>query len=197
MMFRHCSMDELLELRDGRGTDTSRGHVAACDACRVELERLHQQRAALKALSGGQAPRDRWPAVREAFLAERRAARRRMVGWSGLAAAAVVLLAVGVSTVGPPAGVNGQAALDSLIDRSQQLDLTLQEVGGRRRVMDGLTALTIAELEDRVALVDSVIDRARTVPAGSYDMRDLFQQRVTLMEALVTSHVQQVSYVGF
>jgi len=197
MMFRHCSMDELLELRDGRGTAASRGHLAACDACRAELERLHQRRAALKALSGVPVPRDRWPAVRDAYVAERRAGRWRLAGWSGLAAAAVAIAALGVGSAVSNGTLGEQTMLDSLRERSQQLDYTLQEVGTRRRVMDGLTALTIAELEDRVAVVDSAIERAGVVPVGTHDIRDLWHERVTLMEALVTSHVQRVSYVGF
>lgn len=196
-MFRHCTMDELLDVRDGRGTGACRRHVAECEPCRVELERLHQRRAALKALSNVGPPRDRWPAVREAYRAERRAARQRFTAWSGLAAAAVVLLVWGLGVAGPGSSVADGVSLDSLMQRSERLDDALREVGTRRRVMDGLTALTIVELEDRVAAVDSAIGLARSASVPATEMQDLWHQRVNLMEALVTSHVQRVSYVGF
>lgn len=196
-MFRHCTMDELLEVRDGRGTDACRRHVAECEPCRVELERLHQRRAALKALSHVTPPRDRWPAVREAYRAERRAGRRHVAAWSGLAAAAVILLVLGLGVAGPGPSVADRVSLDSLMQRSERLDDALREVGARRRVMDGLTALTIVELEDRVGMIDSALELTRRGRGGPYETRDLWQQRVDLMEALVTSHVQRVSYVGF
>jgi hypothetical protein len=197
-MFRHCTMDELLELRDGRGTEASRRHVTTCGACGHELERLHQRRAALKALPSLPAPRGRWAAIRDGYVTERRAARRRWAAWTGLAAAAAVLLVAGVALVGPRlVPGDDRAALDSLVLRSEQLDLTLQQVGAQRRVMDGLTALTIAELEDRVWAVDSAIGSARTTSLPQTELRDLWSRRVNLMEVLVTSHVQSVSYVGF
>ena len=196
-MFRHCTMDELLELRDGRGSETVRGHVAACDACGRELDRLHQRRAALKALPSAVAPRDRWTAVRDAYVAERRDS-RRLVAWSSLGVAALILLVAGAGVLVPRLVPDAdRVVLDSLVRRSEQLDLTLQEVGGQRRVMDGLTALTIAELEDRVRAVDSAIGNAGTASLPEDDLRGLWYERVNLMEALVTSHVQRVSYVGF
>lgn len=194
-MLRHCTIDELLELRDGGGTDACRAHVAQCEACGAELERLYQRRAALKALSGMTPPRDRWPVVRDAVMAQRRRTRRWWTAGAGVVAAAVVALVVGVNAVSPVASGDPQAALDSLVQRSNELDQTLRVVSAERRVMDGLTALTIAELEDRVAAVDSALARGGTLPRD--EMQTLWHERVNLMQALVTSHVRRVSYVGF
>jgi hypothetical protein len=51
-MLRHCTIGELLDLRDGEGSAVARSHVDECDACRAELDRLHQ-RAAARPLARG------------------------------------------------------------------------------------------------------------------------------------------------
>src|SRR3989441_2992991 len=71
----HCTMDDVLALAAGEGSAWARQHVAGCAACRAELEALYQRVARLKALPARRPARDRWPAVRDAVLAERR--RRR------------------------------------------------------------------------------------------------------------------------
>src|SRR2546428_12260826 len=83
----HCTMDDLLALRAGEGSAWARQHAAGCAVCRAELEALYQRVAQLKALPVRRPARDRWPAVRDAVLAERRL-RRGRGGLSGLAAAA-------------------------------------------------------------------------------------------------------------
>src|SRR5260221_7857014 len=85
----HCTMDDLLALRAGEGSAWARSHAAACAACRAELEALYQRVAQLKALPARRPARDRWPAVRDVVLAERRR-RRERGGVSGLVAAAAL-----------------------------------------------------------------------------------------------------------
>ena len=85
----HCTMDDLLALRAGEGTTWARRHLEGCAVCRAEVEALYQRVAQLKALPARRPARDRWPAVREAVLAERRRRRERW-GVSGLAAAAAL-----------------------------------------------------------------------------------------------------------
>src|SRR2546426_8849857 len=68
----HCTMDDVLALAAGEGSAWARQHVAGCAACRAELEALYQRVARLKALPARRPARDRWPAVRDAVLAERR-----------------------------------------------------------------------------------------------------------------------------
>src|SRR2546422_10784660 len=85
----HCTMDNLLALRAGEGSAWARQHAAGCAACRAELEALYQRVAQLKALPARRPTRDRWPAVRDGVLAERRR-RRGRGGVSGFAAAAAV-----------------------------------------------------------------------------------------------------------
>jgi anti-sigma factor RsiW len=93
--------ERLVELIDGRLSAAEeasvREHLASCPVCQAELARLERGRAALKAVGGPVAP----PALGAAIAAaldreprDRPRARRRLaISW-GLAAAAVVLVAL-------------------------------------------------------------------------------------------------------
>ena len=196
-MLRHLTMSELIALRDNEGTAMAREHLSSCDICSTEFERLHQRVAALKSLPEFRPPRDRWDAVRSQVVGERRRT-RRWIGLSGVAAAAVVALAVGVSQI---ATRNAESAAEQqmvdLIAESQRLEGMLNTVGQDGRVMNGITAAAIADLEDRIALIDAGIFEAQSRRYTTTDMRGLWEQRVSLMGALVNTHVRQVGYVGF
>ncbi len=195
-MLRHCSIQELLEVRGGEGSYGARTHVDECAECREELDRLHQRVAALKALPTLSSPRDRWAVVRGAVVAE-----RRRVWWvrSGWAAAAAIALVLGATTVmrQPAAAPETAEEVQILVQQSQQFDELLRRVGAERRVLNGWTALVIVGLEDQVALLDSRIEAARAASAAYREMADLLRERVTLMDALVNTHVQRAAYVGF
>src|SRR2546427_10642577 len=68
----HCTMDDLLALRANEGSAWARRHLDECPACQTELEALYQRVARLKALPPLGPARDRWPAIRDAIVAERR-----------------------------------------------------------------------------------------------------------------------------
>jgi predicted anti-sigma-YlaC factor YlaD len=193
-------MGELLDARDGAGTGAAKAHLTACEACRAELDRLHQHAAALRALPALSAPRDRWPVVRAAMVDRRRRARWARSGWAALAAAAVL---VGIVTIkGPPDRPDRSDAataleLEALVQESRELEDLLHTYQPSGRVVSGLTAATIADLEDRIAVVDRGIERARAVSAEPAAVTDLWRERVTLMDQLVATHVRQVGYVGF
>src|SRR2546430_14973016 len=99
----HCTMDDLLALRANEGSAWARRHLDGCPACQTELEALYQRIARLKALPPLGPARDRWPAIRDAIVAERR---RRVRRWSGvgLAAAAAVARPVALAPVRPRPG---------------------------------------------------------------------------------------------
>ncbi|MDH3366937.1 MAG: hypothetical protein OEO17_03760 [Gemmatimonadota bacterium] len=197
-MLRHCTISELLEVRDGEGTATARAHVEQCEACGAELDRLHQRVAALRALPRHSPPRDRWPAVREAFVSARRRRRWSYTSWAGLAAAAGLVLFVGVNTPPRPAvAASAPEEIASLVEESQQLERVLHSYNRQGRVVNGVTAAAIAELEDRIAVVDVGIDRAQLQAAPHEAVADLWRRRVTLMDRLVNTHVQPVTYVGY
>lgn len=190
----HCTMDQLIALRDGEGSAWGRQHVAECGECQAELDALHQRIAGLRALPARHPSRDRWPVVREQLAAERRAMRRRSaVRWTGLAAAAV-LGAVLVSRSFGPAATPAYAADIALAkETSAALEEQLATWEGPGRVMSGREAAIAAELEDRIAVIDGAL------PAVSQEARllQLWQQRVELMRQLYTVRVTRAAYVAF
>jgi hypothetical protein len=198
-MYRHLTMTELLDLRDHEGTQAAERHVETCDGCAAEFERLHQRVAGLRALPALTPPRDRWTDVRETIESGRRRTVWRSTGIAGLAAAAMLALFVGVQslTVGAiDAEASAQVQLQQLMDESQRLEGLLFAVEQEPRVMSGMTAATIAGLEDRIAMVDEGIAQAagRSAPVT---VEQLWRERVTLMGTLVNTHVRNVAYVGY
>ena len=93
--------------------------------------------------------------------------------------------------------MGAELEIETLSDQSRHLESVLAEVGRQPRVVNGMTASVIADLEDRIAWVDAGLEQAQTVSATQREMADLWRQRVVLMNALVNAHVRQVGYEGF
>ena len=195
-MLRHCSIQELLEVRNGEGSVGAKIHVDECEECRDELDRLHQRVAALKALPSLNAPRDRWPLVRERIVAARQRLWWNRMGW---AAAAAIALALGANGLVPWPGAEPEpeVELQTLVERSAQLDRLLRTVEKRPRVVNGLTAVTIAGLEDRIIILDSRLSSARRVTISEAQLRELLRLRIFLMDALVNTRTKRTVNVGF
>lgn len=203
-MLRHCTMAELLEVRDREGSAVVRTHLDECAACRDELDRLHQRVASLKALPALRAPRDRWPGVRAMIVSYRRRQWNRRVTLAAVAAAAALAVAVGVPRIvqREPTGERSVSAvspidLKSLVGESRRLEEVLSLVNRNGRVIDGLTASAIADLEDRIALIDEGIEQATARQATTGQVATLWRQRLALMDVLVNVHIGQVAYEGF
>jgi len=196
-------MAELIAVRDTEGSVWARQHLDECPSCQHELDLLHRRVAALRTLGARRPPRDRWPEVRAGAERERRGARVRRARWGALAIAAGVVLAVGgralVIGTGSTSGDGSPAAaeLSTLMTQSQQLEAALRSYGPDGRVLNTRAAGVIADLEDRIALVDAGIAQAGTPDGASGDLVRLWRNRVELMDALVNAHVTRVSYVGF
>src|SRR5205809_3794964 len=151
----HCTMDDVLALAAGEGSAWARQHVAGCPACRAELEALYQRVAQLKALPVRRPARDRWPAVRNAVVAERRRRRERW-GVSGLAAAAVL---AGLLVFRPFWTKPVDAAeLARVKEQSATLEQQLQRYDPNGRVTSGRSAALAAALEDRIAVIDGELN---------------------------------------
>jgi len=189
----HCTMDDLLALRAGEASRWARQHVAACAACGAELEALYQRVAQLKAMPARHPARDRWPAVREAVLVERR--RRRWGVWSVAAAA----LVAGLLVFRPFAAHQLDAAE---LARVKQQSATLERALGRydpdARVTNGRSAALAALLEDRIAVIDGELARLGPpdTQARPAELVNLWRQRVDLMQQLMTVRVTRAAYVG-
>ena len=82
--------------------------------------------------------------------------------------------------------------------QSATLEEELQRYGPTGRVMSGRSAALVAELEDRIAVIDGEL--ARVGGSAAQERHDelvtLWHERVTLMQQLVDAHVTRVSYVG-
>lgn len=202
-MRKHCTMSELLALKDGEGTAWAREHLDGCGYCRRELELVHARVAALRALPAIRPPRDRWAVVREQAVRTRQVSMLRRAGWGMMALAASVALIVGVRERNPGGAGGAPMALEAeapelaeLVAQSRELEAALQEYGTDGRVLNARTAGIIADLETGIATVDAGIMEARA--RGSQDdLVDLWRSRVNLMDALVSAHVTRTAYVGF
>ena len=89
------------------------------------------------------------------------------------------------------------AELQTLVEQVEELDEALGTVRVRMRAVNGLTAWTIADLEDQISLLDSRIDMATQMSLSRQQVTNLWRERVALTDALVSTHVRQVSSVGF
>jgi hypothetical protein len=197
----HLSMETLVGLREAGlepGDAAAREHLDGCALCRGEVERLHQRVARLKALPALRPSRDRWPAVRDRWRAERRRHRARFAGLTGLAAAASVALAVGVSTLRQPESALAPAEIQQAMVRSRDLESALDRIDPESRMVDGRTAGIAQKLEDRIARVDRELEMAELMEQQSRDaeLLKLWRERVGLLDALVDVHVTRASYVG-
>ncbi len=196
----HLTMDALVGLREPGsepGQAAAREHLNQCGHCQAELQRLHQRVARLKALPTLRPGRDRWPETRARFKAERRRRRTRMVGFTGLAAAASVALALAVGDVSRPNEVTTDQ-LSQVMERSQVLESALNEFNPDARVLDGRTARIAGELEDRIARLDRELELTELQPqqATDGDLLKLWRERVGLLDALVDVHVTRASNAG-
>jgi len=228
-MLRHCSIQELIEVRNGEGSVGARTHVDECAECRDELDRLHQRVAALRALPSLNAPRDRWSVVRASIVAQRKRVWYVRTGWAAAAAIALALGANGLLTWPAATSDESESELQTLVDQSVQLDSQLVSVVSRPKVVNGLEAIAIVDLEDRIRVIDNRIglidvrvldaleanknrsDERQAVQeidarllralaekeAVEAQLRQLLQERVLLMDALVNTHNRRAVYVGF
>ncbi len=190
----HCTMDDLVAVRDGEGSVWARRHLEDCAACRAELDALYQRVAQLKALPALRPPRDRWDVVRGELLGTQQR-RRRVWGTMSLAAAAAV---AGLIVFGPWSGGNTlHAELSQAKQRCSTLESALQEYDADGRVVSGRSAALAAQLEDQIALLDGQLSQP---PAGTRtpeaQLVNLWKQRANLMQQLYQVRVTRVSYVG-
>ena len=195
-MLIHCTMDELLAIRDGEGSQAASRHLDECDDCSHELNLLHQRVAALKTMPTLNPPRDRWSVVRDEVLAGRAKKRRQFVGWLGAAAAASVMLTLGVGQLVVSAAREPDP-LAELVNEAQSLEQALRVFRPESRVMSGRVATAVAALEDRLFALEVRLGRAQQRRASREQVIRLWEERVGLMGALVEVRRAPVTYVGF
>ena len=194
----HADIEQLLSLRDGEAVPQEvRRHVRACRQCSDELERLDWLGQRLRGLPALEPRQKLWEGVAARVIDPP----RPRVAWGQWAAvAASCLIAVGLVMRGPgnepmPRGAGDSPPFAEIVPsapasipgvdyvaQSRQLEATLRALPAAPRVTRASTAGTIADLEDRIAMIDLKL----SYPGLSADgRRALWEQRVRLMQTLV------------
>lgn len=205
----HPALDELIALRDGTGSPEQAAHTASCPQCQEEVARLRALAEALRALPAQPPARDIWPSSREALR------RKRLQRWVRFAAAACFLIAgvAGAFWLVPggkvpwtaPAKPEAQAAkvppasaekpaLSKLISQSQLLEKVLEGYDSKSTVMSSRSAGAIADLQDRVALIDLQIGMAEDGSVPETRVAELWEYRVRLLASMVEIHSARGEY---
>ena len=207
----HATTEQLLSLRDGQPVEAgAAAHTAGCEQCRRELARLVRVRAQLQALPQLDPPVGAWRvAAADAAVAPAAGSATRWQWVAGIAASFVLgmALVIGIghredagpargtttdliaSTPAPASSVN-RVTTGELLETSRQLEAALRALPAAPRVTRASTALTIAELQDRIVDIDMRLNDQRLDPAME---RALWQQRVMLMDTLMQVRFAQLS----
>jgi hypothetical protein len=178
---RHPSLEELLAIDDGEDLPETLRHVEGCRSCRLRRRELEQRRNELRALPLHRPAEDQWPAIRARMIASRR--RRSLAG--GAAVAAVVAFALSSAALIQKRLPSAEPVeqLSELIQQSQRREEKLRLLGDPE-VMDIASAEAIVELEDQIALVDECIAEMGTGWEYRQPLAELWQTRITLLDAL-------------
>jgi hypothetical protein len=201
-MTAHLSMEQLVALRDGDrsepGLAEAQRHFSGCSRCQLELDRLHQRTARLRALPILVPAGNEFPAVQQRMAVERRQRHWRAAATFGLTAAAALVLTVIGRDLVHPTRLDAEQQLQTAMSKSAQLEQRLREWNSDQRVIDGQTAIVVIQLENRIADLDARLQVAakhlRSAPTA--EELKLWQQRVGLMNALVDVHLTNASSVG-
>jgi anti-sigma factor RsiW len=191
---RHGTSEELLAVRDGEGSAWAREHVAVCTACAAELERLDQVRAQLRALPSFTPPRDLWPGIRDVARRERR--RRRYSAWSGLVAAAAVVVLGFTVLHHSPTPAPEDVALQKAMAESAAMEQMFQSLHPDRRALSGQAAGVVADLEDQLSQVDAALNDTAAYRSNPVRVAGLWKQRAGLLSALVDVHQTRATVAG-
>lgn len=201
-MTAHLSMDQLIALRDDDRSEPGMGvalqHFAACGQCQLELERLHQRTARLRALPSLAPSTNEFPAV-HARITVARQRRARAAASIGLAIAATALFTVITRDILHPRRLDAEQLLQTTMSRSQQLEQELHAWNPDHRVINGRTAIVVIQLENRIADLDARIAATAKVEQPAIRIENeikLWQERVGLMNALVDVHFTKGANVG-
>ena len=199
----HLTMEQLLALREPGvepGTASQREHMEACEACRLEFERLEQRSARLRALPTLRPARDQWPRVAGRLNAVRRQRRIRWMTAGAMALAASLALALLVRRPAPARGDGGRS-------RNSRRCSSARGRWKRRSApttpMRGCStgAPAASRPISRIASPTwtggwNALNSPGHPALNGPDVMQLWQERVGLLDALVDVHVTRASNVG-
>lgn len=208
----HAGIDELMRLRDGEDTGAAvRAHVHACPHCQAELARLGAVSRDLRELPSSVTPPERWSAINATLAGEtlNRMPRRRPGWFIPAASAALVLVAVlfTVRNHRPDATPSSDSVAadmaplhesrQALVAESQRLESLLASLPTEPRLTRAQTALTVADLEDRIQWVDYRLGLASEAGLAAEPAHKLWRERVDLMNSLVAVRYAEARTVAF
>jgi len=151
---------------------------------------MNEWNARLAALSGFEPPADGFAAV---LAARRQREMRATLRWPAALAASVLACALGLgwwlqstqhALVAASLPAPRALASERVLAENERLEWLLAALP-ERHAMNGSTALTMAELEDRLALLDDRLSRVTLEPNAPERAERLWQERVDLMHSLV------------
>jgi hypothetical protein len=209
----HARIEHLLSLRDGEPVtaDVSE-HVKLCPICTGELQRLSTLREEMRALSPFEPPETAWERIHATIPEpEYRGFRLRKIGLAAAAAAVVTLTVITVVTghFDRRSGATTELAkvaaplpqvvphLDELVAQSQQLELLLHKLPERPRIERVSTAAAIDTIEQRIQWLDFQLSNAPEEDLSEEQSRQLWRERVELMDSLVKVRYAEVGALWF
>lgn len=208
----HARIEHLLGLRDGEpvAADVSE-HVRLCPICSGELQRLSAIRAEMQALPEFEPPEMAWERIRTTIPERDHGSRFRKIGFAA-AAAAVVTLTVMTLLAGHLDRLSGATDklaavepplpqviphVDELVAQSQQLEQMLQKLPDRPRIERVSTAATIDTIEQRIQWLDFQLSNAPEADLNEEQSRQLWRERVELMDSLVKVRYAEAGALWF
>jgi len=209
----HARTEHLLSLRDGEPVAAEVAeHVRQCPICAGELQRLSAIRADMQALPQFEPPAAAFERIQQALPERRSSLTPRKVGLAAAAAAVVTVTVIASITQyndrrNPDAATTVVAseqavkaatpALDELVAQSQHLEQLLQVLPGRPRVERVSTSATIATIEQRIQWLDFQLSYASVGDLSEEQSRQLWRERVELMDSLVKVRYAEAGRLSF
>jgi hypothetical protein len=165
-MFRCEDLERALESDDAALVAAARSHAAACNICGEELRRVDELAAAARSLHREWKSADLWPSI-AAGLEPRRSIGRAIFSWRGLAAAAVIVMAIAVSFValGDRPVANDRLLSDdalSEIERAEaQYVKAIDALAVKADAHDDAQSPLLVNLRERLLVIDAAIANCR------------------------------------
>lgn len=208
----HAHIESLLSLRDGEPVVAEvAGHVRQCPICSGELQRLSAIRAEMQALPPFEPPAIAWDRIRQTIPERSTSLPPRRIGLAAAAAAGITLTVIALvarhgdqrSAAAPPIVVANDEVgpdiphVDELVAQSQHLEQLLQNLPERPRVERVSTAATIDTIEQRIQWLDFQLSNAPDSDLSDAQSRQLWRERVELMDSLVKVRYAEAGSLWF
>ena len=208
----HARIEHLLGLRDGEPVAAEVAeHVKLCPICTDELQRLSSLRADMQALPQFEPPERAWEQIQLTIPERNRGWRARKVGLAATAAAAITLTVITLvagyfdrrsDAATELANVQAPAEaviphVEDLVAQSQQLEQLLRKLPERPRIERVSTAATIETIEQRIQWLDFQLSHAPEADLSEAQSRQLWRERVELMDSLVKVRYAEAGALWF